>query len=310
MNLKICVIGSLNMDVVFTVDQFLQPGETMFAKDVTYSPGGKGANQAVAAANLGSDVTMIGKVGDDQFGKALLATLKKKNVNTAPITEQSQSRTGMAMITVNSESENQILLNKGANFELTTEDIDQHIDVIQKADIIMLQLEIPLHVVEHVVNVASKLNKTILLDPAPAPVKPLPNDMLEKIDIILPNVVEAEAISKQKIYDLKTAKLAAATILSMGVNTVIIKLGADGALLAENNRFEHIAAKKANVVDTTAAGDAFVGGFAAYLGRAVSLRSAIEIANIVGAKATEKKGAIPSLPTPKELEINESLLID
>lgn len=296
------------MDMVFSVDRFVQPGETYFSNDVSYYPGGKGGNQAVAASKLGADVSMIGKVGSDSFGEQLIAELEKENVNTSHVLMEKEVKTGTAMITVNKDSENQILLFRGANFTITEGDIQRAEKLIRDADIVLLQLEIPLPVIQYAIELAKQYGKVIVLDPSPVSEENIPIEVIRNVDILLPNKLEAEILSNQSIYDQNTAKSAASKLLSFGINTVIIKLGDQGALLAQNNEFDFIKAQAVNVKDTTAAGDAFAGALVAFLQHTVSLQNSVEIANIAGAKTTERKGAIPSLPELEELQISPRLL--
>lgn len=299
---RIAVIGSINMDVFLSINNQPKPGETIFANKVTYQPGGKGANQAVSISNMGADVYMIGRVGSDTFGEEIVKVLTDKGVDTSNVEVDDTTKTGLALITLDKNAENHIVLYKGANFTLSPKDIDAVEDIIEQVDIVMLQLEIPIETVNHTIELAKRKNKFVILDPAPAPLEPLSSEILRSIDLLIPNQVEAEIISGRRIDDIRSAKLAASDILSQGVKKVIIKLGAKGALIAENNHFEYIEGTKVNSVDTTAAGDAFGGAVAAALLEGQGMKSAVELANKVGALTTEKHGAMDSIPTRKEID--------
>lgn len=299
---KVAVIGSINMDLLLSIHNQPKPGETIFANDVTFQPGGKGANQAVSVSNSGADVYMIGKVGSDTFGQEIVKVLTEKGVDTTNVKVDPSTKTGMALITLDKNGENQIILFKGANFTLSPEDIDAVEDIIEQVDIVMLQLEVPIETVNHTIRLARRKEKFVILDPAPVPSEPLSPEILRSIDLLIPNQVEAEIISGRLIDDIRSAKLAASDILSQGVNKVIIKLGEKGALLAENNHFEYIEGIKVNCVDTTAAGDAFGGALATALLEGKGMYSAVEFANKVGALTTQTHGAMQSIPTRKDID--------
>jgi ribokinase len=299
---KIAVIGSINMDMHLSLNKYPEIGETIFANNITYFPGGKGANQAVSVSNMNAGVYMIGKIGHDSFGEEIIQYLNSKGVNTENIKLDNSNKTGIAIVTVDNNAENRIVLFRGANFNLSPKDINNVENIIQQVDIVMLQLEIPLETVAHAIYLAKKLNKFVILDPAPVPELPLPPEILKSIDLLIPNKIEAEILSGRSINDIRSAKLAASDILSLGVKKVIIKLGKEGALLAENNHFEYIEGERVKSIDTTAAGDAFAGALAAALLEEKSISSSIEFANKVGALTTEKIGAMQSIPTKADID--------
>lgn len=300
---NVLVIGSLNADLVVRVPRFPQPGETLSGDDLHIIPGGKGANQAVAAARLGLKTTMIGRVGNDSFSSFLVDNLTSNNVDTSHIL-QTDSATGTAIIVVDSNGQNSIVLSPGANGMVMPEDVD----TASFADfgLILLQLEIPTPTVLRAAKKAREHGLTVILNPAPA--KPLPDELLAHVDILIPNESELALLTGLPVNDIASAEIAAKEILNRGVKTVIVTLSSKGALLVTSEQVTHVDTFKVDVVDTTAAGDAFIGGFAAKLMEqdvqqlAAGLHNAVRYGCACGALATTKFGAQPSLPTKDEVE--------
>ena len=311
----ILVIGSLNADLVVRAPHFPQPGETISGDDLHIIPGGKGANQAVAAARQGANVAMLGRVGNDSFGPFLLDSLKSNSVDITHV-HADDSATGTAIIVVDANGQNSIVLSAGANGKVSPADVDNATSL--RPSLILLQLEIPTPTVLHAAQYARKNNIRVILNPAPA--KPLPDELISLIDFIIPNETELSLLTGLEVKDIPSAENAAKVLLDRGAKNVIVTLGEKGALLVSGNQTTQVNAYKVDVVDTTAAGDAFIGGFASNLlesdsllldmmqhpqgTRAASLQieEAVKYANACGALATTKFGAQPSLPSKDEVE--------
>ena len=296
---NICVIGSLNMDLVVNVDTMPKPGQTLLGGNFKEVPGGKGANQAVAMARLEGNVSMIGKVGNDGFGKALIEALNSDNVNTNHI-YKADCATGVAFITVDSNAQNSIVVAPGANFELTKDDIDKNIDCIKNCDIVVIQLETPLETVKYALQVSKDLGKYTILNPAPA-VK-LDDEIISNVDLLTPNETELEIISGMKIDDEESIKSAAQKMIEKGVKELIVTLGSKGSLYISKDNSFFKPAYKVDAVDTTAAGDSFTGALAVALSNNKSMEEAMDFASKVGALSVMKEGAQSSLPTLKDVE--------
>ena len=294
---NVLVIGSVNADLVVRTPRFPAPGETISGEDLSIIPGGKGANQAVAAARQGASVVMVGRVGNDSFGPTLIQNLKENQVNTGFV-QISESATGTAIIVVDSSGQNSIVLSPGANGKVTPSDVDSV--SFQDADMLLLQLEIPLETVAHAADVARQKGLRVILNPAPA--RQLPDLLLADVDILVPNESELQLLSGQPVTDVDSATSAARAVLKKGVKTIIVTLGANGALLVADEKVTHVPTFNVDVVDTTAAGDAFIGGLAAALLKGKSLEDAVRYGNASGALAVTKFGAQPSLPRAEDVE--------
>ena len=292
---KVVVIGSLNMDLVTRAPRLPRGGETLIGKSFATVSGGKGANQAVAAARLGAQVSMVGCVGSDAYGEALRGALLAERIDCQAVSTVEDS-SGVALIVVDDNSQNAIVIVAGANGALTPEVIDRFDSVLQTADVIICQLEVPDATVGHALKRGRELGKTVILNPAPAS-RPLPADWYAAIDYLIPNESEATALSGLPVDSLNTAEAAATQLIAMGAGKVIITLGAQGSLFADGTRFEHFPAPKVKAVDTTAAGDTFVGGFAAALAAGKSEAEAIRFGQVAAALSVTRAGAQPSIPT-------------
>ncbi len=297
---KILVIGSLNMDLVVTADRIPDAGETITGKQFDRFFGGKGANQAVSAARLGAQVTMLGRLGYDAFGREQLESLKEEGVDTRYISQDPHVASGVAFIILEDAGQNRIIVVPGANGACSPRDIDVAAGAMKRADMIVLQLEIPLSTVEYVIRMAADLGKKVILNPAPA--QELPNDLYPAITVITPNESEASLLTGVTVSSKSTARKAAKVLLSRGVEHVVITLGSGGVYGCNQMGEFHIPAHSVKPVDTVAAGDAFSGGLAVALAEGKTLLSAAKMANAAAAIAVTRPGAQPSMPTRAEVE--------
>ncbi|MCM3270966.1 ribokinase [Paenibacillus elgii] len=296
---KIVVIGSLNMDIVIEADRYPQQGETMLGHGIRFLPGGKGANQAVAAARLGAAVTMIGAVGADGFGQELLQALQAENVGTDAVRVAEQAATGVASIYV-CQGDNSIVVLPGANHTLLPAHIDACREVIASADIVLLQMEIPLDTVAHAARLAKACGRTVVvLNPAPA--QKLPEELLRNVDYITPNRTEL-ALLTGRSAEGGALEAAMRELAGMGARHVITTLGAEGsAFMAQEGALTRVPGYVMEVVDTTGAGDSFNAGLAYSLALGQSLEEAVSFAAKVSALAVTKFGAQPGMPTLQEV---------
>lgn len=299
---RIIVIGSINMDLVARVARLPSPGETVTGRDLQFIPGGKGANQAVAAARLGAQVTMIGRVGDDPFGQALLSGLQAEGIATQHVQVVPQCASGLAWIGVGDDGGNAITVVAGANGRMTPEDISACESVIADADAVLLQLEIPLETAARAGELARHHRVLTILDSAPVPTQPLP-PALWTADVLSPNQTEAEALTGIYVDTIPAAYQAAADLRSRGAVWVVIKLGELGAVwMDDEGRSGHVPARKIQPVDTTAAGDAFTAALAVALAEEQPLPSAVQWGCTAGTLAAMRAGAQPAMPTRNEVE--------
>jgi len=296
----VVVVGSLHMDLTVKTERIPQIGETVLGKHLTMSPGGKGANQAVAAARLGADVTLVGRVGADALGRKLIENAKGKGIDINYIVKDRETATGVALIMVDEEGNNLIAVAPGADMRCCTDDIDRAENVIKSADALSIQLEIPPHVVEYAIDKAFKEGVKVILNPSPA--QQLPDKLLRKVYILTPNEKEAEALSNCKVTSVKAAKRAAEKIRERGVENVIVTLGKNGAIMARGGETVHVKGIDVNTVDATGAGDAFCGTLAVAISSGKNLKEAVMYSNCAGALATTKIGAQEALPKASELE--------
>lgn len=297
---KVVVIGSLNMDLVTRAPRLPRGGETLIGRSFSTVSGGKGANQAVAAARLGAQVSMVGCVGSDAYGEQLRGALLAEQIDCQAVSTV-DGASGVALIVVDDNSQNAIVIVAGANGALTPQVIDRFDAVLQAADVIICQLEVPDATVGHALKRGRELGKVVILNPAPAS-QPLPADWYAAIDYLIPNESEASALSGLPVDSLDTAETAAARLIAMGASKVIITLGAQGSLFANGKGFEHFPAPNVKAVDTTAAGDTFVGGFSAALAAGKTEAEAIRFGQVAAALSVTRAGAQPSIPTLSDVQ--------
>ncbi|NEZ57908.1 ribokinase [Adonisia turfae] len=295
--MPIIVFGSLNMDLVAQVPRLPQSGETLLGTGFTTVPGGKGANQAVAAARLGAPTTMVGRVGDDSFGQELCNSLQASNVATELVLAE-PGPSGVALISVDESGENQIVVVPGANGNVDLSDANR-LPLGPGPSVLLMQFEIPLVAVQAAAKRAAE--HCVILDPAPAR-SDLPTDFYSLVDILTPNQTEASQLVGMKVKSVATAMEAAQVLRRRGVSTVIVKLGSQGAVVASDLEVFHVPAFEVKAVDTVAAGDAFNGGLAVALAEGKSLRAAVVWASAVAALAVTKAGAQSSMPIRAQVE--------
>ena len=297
---KIVVIGSSNTDMVVRTPRIPRPGETVRGGEFFMAPGGKGANQAVAAVRAGGDVHFIARIGDDVFGRQSLKAFARDGIHPAHIVLDTEAPSGVALIIVGPDGENCIAVASGANARLTVEDIRRAKAVIASADIVLMQLETPLETVWEAAQIAAAAHVPVVLNPAPA--RPLTDDILKCVDYLTPNETEAEILTG--ITLIQKTDLAKATdfLLTEGIKAVLVTLGAKGVYVASRDKKEVVPAFKVIPVDTTAAGDAFNGALAVALAEGRPLLEAARFANAAAALATTKMGAQPSLAMRKDIE--------
>jgi ribokinase len=300
MNSKlIAVVGSSNTDMVIKTTKLPAPGETILGGEFFMNAGGKGANQAVAAARLGGKVSFIAKTGDDVFGRQARQLFEIENINTDYMVMDPGHPSGVALITVDAKGENCIVVASGSNSYLNQSDIDPAREEILRAEIVLMQLEIPLETVDYVAGIVYKAGKKVILNPAPA--AKISDDLLSKIYMITPNETEAELISGIPVKDAGSAILAAENLYKRGVKVVLITLGSKGALLFTGEEAKIISSPKVEAIDTTAAGDVFNGAIAVAISEGLALDKAVEFACKAAAISVTRMGAQSSAPYRKEI---------
>ncbi|GHT12848.1 ribokinase [Bacteroidia bacterium] len=297
---KIAVVGSSNTDLVVKAERMPEPGETILGGAFMMTAGGKGANQAVAVARMGGDVTFIARVGNDMFGNQSVEGYKKDGMDTSYIARDAQTPSGVALICVDKKGENSIVVASGANNRLCKNDIDAAKTKIEEADYLLMQLEVPMEVVEYAANIALASGTKVVLNPAPAAT--LSADLLKKLYLITPNRTESQLLTGIAVAGWEDAERAADILLSKGVENVVITLGALGALIKNKSLTERVPSKKVEVVDTTAAGDTFNGALCVALAEGKGLADAVQMATAASAIAITRMGAQASIPYRKEIE--------
>jgi ribokinase len=294
------VLGSINQDFVLKIERRPEPGETVTNAELSTGNGGKGANQSAAAALLGASVTILGRVGDDEFGEPLVRALRDKGVDTGLVEEVRDVSTGAAFITVTPDGENAITVAPGANRSLTPDDVAAAAEAIGGASVFVAQMEIPVETVLRAVEVAAERDVRPLVNLAPT--FEVPRELLGKLDPLAVNEHEAAFLLGDRVEGVEGALSAAPELLSLGPRSAVITVGEAGAVFAQDRAVQHLAAPKVDVVDTTGAGDAFVGALATRLARGDSLGDAVAYAVRAGAAAVTKEGAQGALPTPEVVE--------
>jgi ribokinase len=294
------VMGSINQDFVLKVERRPNPGETVTNAELSTHNGGKGANQAAAAARLGASVTFLARVGDDEFGEPLVRALQEKGIDTSLVERVSGKSTGAAFITVTPDGENAITVAPGANRSLTPEDVDAASEKIRDARVLVAQMEIPVESVMRAVEVAAERATRAVVNLAP--IFEVPRELFEKLDPLVVNEHEAAFLLGSEVAGVEGALSAAPELLSLGPRSAVITIGADGAVFADGECTQHVPAPQVDVVDTTGAGDAFVGSLAVKLARDAPLEEAVAYAVRAGSAAVTKEGAQGALPTPEVVE--------
>lgn len=304
---KVLVIGSLNVDMVTNVDHTPVAGETILGDKLDLIPGGKGANQACAAGRLGADVTMLGALGDDQYAMISKKSLIDSGIDVSYLIPKKHMGTGVALITVNKEGDNSIVVIPGANAQLSKEDIDRNIGLMERSDIVVFQMEIPVETVLYAARKAKELNKLVILDPAPAP-REFPMELYCYVDVIKPNETELGILTKTENV-LENLYEATELLKGYGVKHVIVTLGKKGVYVNSFNQgVEQIPSYEVQVVDTTAAGDSFTASLALMLAEGKGLMEAVRYANLVAAIVVTRKGAQSSIPRVDEVREYEGKL--
>jgi len=292
--MNITVIGSINMDIVTTVEKHPVTGETVTGWGTVYLPGGKGANQAVATYLAGGNVSMVGAIGNDIFANDLIENLENIGLNTKYILHKN-TNSGLAFITVNSQGDNNIILSQGANGELAIKDIKQMEAVFNKTDILLLQNEIPWETTEFSIEEAHRKGVKVVFNPAPA--SNVNKESFSKVDILVLNESEASVFTNMKVENVSQAKKAMCKLLELGIKEVIVTLGVNGSLYAnEDGTTIYTPSFKVPVLDTTAAGDTFIGAFVSTISKNLSIKNSLEFATAAAALAVTKKGAQTSIP--------------
>ncbi|CCF07481.1 MULTISPECIES: ribokinase [Pantoea] len=299
-NAKLAVLGSINADHILNLAHFPRPGETVIGQKYQIAFGGKGANQAVAAGRAGANIAFIACVGADDIGERICQQLAQDNIDTHPVEAVEGESTGVAMIFVNGEGENNIGIYSGANAALTPQYVERHQQVIAQADALLMQLESPLDSVLAAATLARQHQTRVILNPAPA--TKLSNDLLALIDIITPNETEAEILTGIAVNNDDDAARAAAALHEKGIATVLITLGRRGVWLSENGKGQRIAGFEVNAVDTIAAGDTFNGAFITARLEGKAMHDAVRFAHAAAAIAVTRSGAQPSVPWRAEID--------
>lgn len=299
MSNKIVVVGSSNTDMIIKAPRIPQPGETILGGEFSTAAGGKGANQAVAAARAGGDVCFIARVGNDLLGANALDGFKKDGIDTSFVFTDEKTPSGVALIMVSEDGENSISVASGANENLSTGDIEKSKPSIEEADILLMQLESPIETIKAAAESAKSAGVKVILNPAPA--QELSDDILSKIDIITPNETETEILTGMKINTEDDLHKAADKLLATGVSTVLVTLGSKGVMLANEIGKKIIAGFKVDAVDTTGAGDVFNGAFSVAISNGNTLEDSVRFGNAAASISVTRMGAQPSAPKKEEI---------
>ena len=298
---NIVVIGSSNTDMVVKTSHLPVPGETVLGGDFFMNAGGKGANQAVAAARYGNRVVFVAKTGNDLFGEQVRKSMKEDGIVTDYVFIDEEHPSGVALITIDQKAENCIVVAGGANMYLKTEDIDKAKEEILGGDVVLMQLETPIETVEYAAKMAAEAGVKVILNPAPAPAEPLSKELISNLYLITPNRSEASRLTGIEVTDLASAQRAALALYDMGAKNVIVTLGSEGSLVYDGHMMMRVEAIKVEAVDTTAAGDTYNGVLASVIAEGKSLIDAVHEANIAGAISVTRMGAQPAAPTREEI---------
>ncbi len=299
-NGKIVIVGSSNTDMVIKSARIPEPGETILGGTFFMNPGGKGANQAVTVSRLGGDVVFVTKTGNDLFGRQSIELYANEGINTDYIFSDAKNPSGVALIMVDDKGENCIAVASGANASLSTKDINAAKKEIENAEIVLMQMEIPMETIEYVASLASKKGVKVILNPAPAAA--LSDQLLSCLYMITPNKSEAEMISGVKVTGWESARAAADVISAKGVDIVVITLGSLGAMIKEGSTYYNVPAEKVTAVDTTAAGDTFNGALCVAMAEGKSVHEAVQFASKASSIAVTRMGAQASIPQRRELD--------
>ena len=298
---NIVVIGSSNTDMVVKTSHLPVPGETVLGGDFFMNAGGKGANQAVAAARYGNRVVFVAKTGNDLFGEQVRKSMKEDGIVTDYVFIDEEHPSGVALITIDQKAENCIVVAGGANMYLKPEDIDKAKEEILGGDVVLMQLETPIETVEYAAKMAAEAGVKVILNPAPAPAEPLSKELINNLYLITPNRSEASRLTGIEVTDLASAQRAALALYDMGAKNVIVTLGSEGSLVYDGHMMMRVEAIKVEAVDTTAAGDTYNGVLASVIAEGKSLIDAVHEANIAGAISVTRMGAQPAAPTREEI---------
>lgn len=298
---NIVVIGSSNTDMVVKTSHLPVPGETVLGGNFFMNAGGKGANQAVAAARYGNRVVFVAKTGNDLFGEQVRKSMKEDGIVTDYVFIDEEHPSGVALITIDQKAENCIVVAGGANMYLKPEDIDKAKDEILGGDVVLMQLETPIETVEYAAKMAAEAGVKVILNPAPAPAEPLSKELISNLFLITPNRSEASRLTGIEVTDLASAQRAALALYDMGAKNVIVTLGSEGSLVYDGHMMMRVEAIKVEAVDTTAAGDTYNGVLASVIAEGKSLIDAVHEANIAGAISVTRMGAQPAAPTREEI---------
>lgn len=297
----VCVIGSSNLDFTVSVPRLPGVGETVSGGTLVTSPGGKGANQAVAARRLGVDVAFVTLLGADPMGDRLASALAEARLPPGPIGRTTDAPTGVALISVDPEGRNQIAVAPGANHRLTPDRARSHVDLLRSADVVLLQLETPIETVRWALGEARRLGKRTVLNPAPARVLPLPADLLPLVDYLTPNEIEAGLLADREVRSPADAEAAGRALVARGVSTVVVTLGSAGAVAVGASGTVRVPAFPVETIDTVGAGDAFSGALAASLAAGAPLEDALLVASATAGLTCTRRGALDAMPTREEV---------